>query len=58
MISKFQNQLFRKNLTLNSIYNLFIQTKSTPNPNFLKFLPGKTVMEDGTLVKFYSRFQF
>ena len=32
------------------ICGLFIQTKTTPNPNFLKFLPtGKTVMKTGTL---------
>ena len=27
---------------------MFIQTETTPNPNTLKFLPGKTVMESGT----------
>ena len=27
---------------------MFIQTESTPNPATLKFLPGKTVVEDGT----------
>ena len=26
---------------------MFIQTESTPNPATLKFLPGRTVMEDG-----------
>ena len=31
-------------------YSLFIQTKTTPNPNFLKFVPaGKTVMKTGTM---------
>jgi hypothetical protein len=28
--------------------NMFIQTESTPNPATLKFLPGLTVLEDGT----------
>jgi Fe-S cluster biogenesis protein NfuA len=28
---------------------MFIQTEATPNPATLKFLPGRTVMEDGTL---------
>ena len=28
---------------------MFIQTETTPNPATLKFLPGRTVMEDGTL---------
>ncbi len=33
-----------------SRYWLFIQTKQTPNPNFLKFVPtGKTVMKSGTM---------
>ena len=27
---------------------MFIQTESTPNPATLKFLPGQTVIEDGT----------
>ena len=27
---------------------MFIQTESTPNPATLKFLPGQTVMEQGT----------
>ena len=27
---------------------MFIQTEHTPNPQTLKFLPGKVVMEDGT----------
>ena len=28
---------------------MFIQTETTPNPATLKFLPGRTVMEEGTL---------
>lgn len=32
-----------------SVYNLFIQAKTTPNPNFLKFVPGGLeVMRTGT----------
>jgi Fe-S cluster biogenesis protein NfuA len=27
---------------------MFIQTEETPNPSTLKFIPGRTVMEDGT----------
>ena len=27
---------------------MFIQTEQTPNPETLKFLPGRVVMEDGT----------
>ena len=28
---------------------MFIQTEATPNPATLKFLPGRTVLEGGTL---------
>ena len=28
---------------------MFIQTETTPNPATLKFLPGRTVLPDGTL---------
>ena len=28
---------------------MFIQTEDTPNPSTLKFIPGKTVMETGTV---------
>ena len=28
---------------------VFIQIQETPNPNSLKFLPGKTVLEEGTV---------
>ena len=28
---------------------MFIQTEVTPNPATLKFLPGRTVLETGTL---------
>lgn len=38
-------------------YNIFIQTKTTPNPNFLKFIPsGKTVMKTGTMDIAASRY--
>ena len=28
---------------------MFIQTEQTPNPSTLKFLPGRVVMEKGTM---------
>ena len=38
---------------LEIVKNLFIQTKTTPNPNFMKFIPtGKTIMETGFLSNF------
>ena len=27
---------------------MFVQTQNTPNPNSLKFLPGKTVSKNGS----------
>ena len=30
-------------------YGLFIQTEQTPNPSTRKFLPGRVVMEKGTM---------
>lgn len=32
-----------------SARNMFIQTQDTPNPNSLKFLPGRVVLETGTM---------
>uniref|UniRef100_A0AAY4DM59 NFU1 iron-sulfur cluster scaffold homolog, mitochondrial n=2 Tax=Denticeps clupeoides TaxID=299321 RepID=A0AAY4DM59_9TELE len=31
------------------VRNMFIQTQDTPNPNSLKFLPGRAVLESGTM---------
>lgn len=28
---------------------MFVQTQDTPNPNSMKFLPGRTVLEEGTM---------
>src|ERR1700743_234509 len=33
---------------------MFIQTESTPNPNTLKFLPGREVMGEGAVADFPS----
>src|SRR3990170_1625131 len=32
----------------NGKHGMFIQTERTPNPSTLKFLPGRTVMAEGT----------
>lgn len=38
-----------------NLFNLFIQTQKTPNPNFLKFLPiSKVVMGDQDTVDIRS----
>ena len=50
MIASSWTKKFKPSLTTLIAYNLFIQTKLTPNPNFLKFIPtGKTVMKTGTM---------
>lgn len=28
---------------------MFVQTQDTPNPNSLKFMPGRTVLDTGTM---------
>ena len=47
--------VFKKNLlssfnllNINYIYSMFVQTETTPNPNSLKFLPGKKVSNRGS----------
>lgn len=42
--------MFARRLLFARLQPLFIQTKGTPNPNFMKFVPtGKTVMKSGTM---------
>lgn len=35
-----------------SYFNLFIKTQNTPNPHFLKFLPGRQLLEEGETYDF------
>uniref|UniRef100_A0A8D0USL7 NFU1 iron-sulfur cluster scaffold n=1 Tax=Sus scrofa TaxID=9823 RepID=A0A8D0USL7_PIG len=45
-----QRQLFPLPATLyNPVRYMFIQTQDTPNPNSLKFIPGKPVLETRTM---------
>lgn len=34
------------------LFNLFIKTQNTPNPHFLKFLPGRQLLEEGETYDF------
>jgi NFU1 iron-sulfur cluster scaffold homolog, mitochondrial len=34
---------------LRGVRRLFIETQSTPNPNSLKFLPGRDILKEGTV---------
>jgi hypothetical protein len=34
---------------------MFIQTEATPNPATLKFLPGRAVLDTGTMAPILSR---
>ncbi|MBV96947.1 NFU1 iron-sulfur cluster scaffold mitochondrial, partial [Eschrichtius robustus] len=45
-----QRPLFPLPATLcNTVRYMFIQTQDTPNPNSLKFIPGKPVLETRTM---------
>ena len=55
MLDNYNNQMshIHKRKFLEIVKNLFIQSKTTPNPNFMKFIPtGKTIMETGFLSNF------
>lgn len=36
-----------RHLQLSAALRMFIQTRNTPNPNSLKFLPGVKILEEG-----------
>jgi hypothetical protein len=46
----------RKNQNLikvsNFYFSIFVKSQSTPNPHFLKFLPGKELLKDGETYDF------
>jgi len=46
------SQLIRARAGQQSVRSMFIQTQDTPNPNSLKFLPGRTVLEAGGTLDF------
>jgi len=57
MMSFFLKKSSYRPLYYNALRSIFVQTKPTPNPNFLKFVPGgKVVMESGTMDYSASRF--
>jgi hypothetical protein len=35
-------------------FSIFIKTQNTPNPHFLKFKPGKEILEEGETYEFSS----
>ena len=39
--------LLRPTISSQSVRTMFIQTQDTPNPQSLKFLPGRSVLEEG-----------
>lgn len=43
---------FVRNFKLSPFQNMFVQTQETPNPNSLKFLPGRQVLEKGQTIDF------
>ena len=47
--SNFHTKIYSRNI-INNIkrnFSIFIKTGDTPNPHFLKFFPGKDIMEEG-----------
>lgn len=34
------------------LFSIFVKTQPTPNPHFLKFLPGKEILEEGETFDF------
>ncbi|CAH0564709.1 unnamed protein product [Brassicogethes aeneus] len=46
------NQIQARNISLTGNLSMFIQTQDTPNPNSLKFLPGRSVLEKGQTIDF------
>uniref|UniRef100_A0A8D0CE01 NFU1 iron-sulfur cluster scaffold homolog, mitochondrial n=1 Tax=Salvator merianae TaxID=96440 RepID=A0A8D0CE01_SALMN len=44
-----QNSLLAPAMQLKLVRSMFIQTQDTPNPNSLKFIPGKPVLDGRTL---------
>lgn len=47
-----RTQKYQKNLFKYIRFNLFVKTQSTPNPHFLKFLPGREILEEGETFDF------
>jgi Fe-S cluster biogenesis protein NfuA len=45
--NRFSDKIVRKDAAMER--SMFIQTEATPNPATLKFLPGRSVLETGTL---------
>jgi hypothetical protein len=42
----------RKDKLLKQFFSIFVKTQQTPNPNFLKFFPGKELFQDGETYDF------
>ena len=55
--------IFLKNLSAKNklfqyfSFSIFIKTQSTPNPHFLKFSPGKEILEEGETYEFSNEKQ-
>ena len=51
MKNMFKSSNFLKMLSMKN-FSIFIKTQNTPNPHFLKFLPGKDILEEGETYEF------
>ena len=50
--SLFQNKNKRLLNIKQFYFSIFVKTQSTPNPHFLKFMPGKELLKDGETYEF------
>jgi hypothetical protein len=42
----------KKFLNVYKSFSIFVKTQGTPNPHFLKFKPGKEILEEGETYEF------
>jgi hypothetical protein len=48
MMNKMNIMKYKNNrLYKYSLFNIFIKFQNTPNPHFIKFLPGRDILEEG-----------
>ena len=54
---KFQKFHINSNFYKKLFFNIFVKTEKTPNPHFIKFLPGREILEEGETHDFANHTQ-
>jgi hypothetical protein len=49
---KWQREIKKSIFNKFQYFNLFVKTQNTPNPHFIKFLPGRQILEEGETYDF------